>query len=448
MKKQVALLVCLVVCLSVSAQINQYQKSSRKEIKDFWENTISSNKNYKKNIINNSKQVRNLRSSFNEISQQAVTEIAKNSGFYEDDIFLNDYLTNVVQLLSGGFNPQTRSLATAKIMLEVSPNACAYPNGTLVFNTRLLSMMECEEELLGVVAHELAHYMLEHALTNYIAMEKKEKRAKTWANIAAASGTILGAAAEVAAGDGSGAGIVAGAEFGFIIGEMVTANLENLGYKFSQEQELEADKVAAALLEQIGVSKSYYASALDKLRQEDYRFGREIVKTRKKSTHPALDERILKVGGDIAKVPQSAEYTKKIAQVLTIDAYVEKEIYKDHERALAVFDRIETATDLSFDDYLIKIPILLDLHNTQEENTKALKMLQHTMSEYKHEDIMSLSKYEAMIYVRLKDTESAQRSLNAYIDYCNKAIEKCKKEEARATMEKERNWAENTLRRL
>lgn len=448
MKKQVILWVCMLLSLTASAQINHYQNSSREDVKAFWENVISTNKNYKKNIVNNSKQIRSLRSSFNENSQLAVNEISNNSGFYEDDIFLNDYLTNIVQMLSGGFNNQTRSLATAKIMLEVSPNACAYPNGTLVFNTRLLSMMECEEELIGVVAHELSHYMLEHALTNYVAMEKKAKKAKTWAGIAAAAGTIVGAAAEAVGGDGTGTGVIAGAELGLAIGGMIEANLENLGYKFSQEQELEADRVATELMEQIGVSKTYYASALDKLRQEDYRFGREIVKTKKKSTHPALDERIMKIGGEIAEVQLSTDYTKKIAQVLTIDAYLEKEIHKDHERALLVFDRIETATELSFEDYLIKIPVLLDMYNSREENLATLKMLQHTMNEYKHEDILSLSKYEAMIYVRLKDVESAQNSLNTYISYCDAAIEKSNKDAFKRTLEKERSWAENTLRRL
>lgn len=448
MKKKFILLACLLLSLSTSAQIKQYKNCSRSEIATFWEKVISTNKNYKKHIIKASKQVRYLRSNFNENSQLAINEIAQKGSFYEDDLFLNDYLTSIVQLLSGGFNKQTNSLATAKIMLDISPNACAYPNGTLVFNTRLLALMECEEELIGVVAHEMAHYMLEHALSNYIAIEKKTKKAQMWSGIAAATGTILGSVSDAVSGDKTGTGTLAGAELGFMVGDIITSNLENLGYKFSQEQELEADQVASALIEQIGIPRSYYASALNKLRQEDYRFGREVIKTKKKSTHPSLDERILNIGGEVANINPSTDYTKKIAQVLTIDAYIEKEIHKDHKRALIALDRIETATELSYDDYLIKIPILIDMYNTKEDNIKTLELLKRTMNNYKHKDILSLSKYEAMIYVRLKNTENAQNSLNNYISYCDTAIDKTQKDEEKKYYEKEKNWAENTLRRL
>ena len=106
----------------------------------------SSNKKYKKFVKNESQKIRVLRNEFNEQSQFAISKIEENNGFFEDDIFLNDYLTNLVQLLSGGINKKTGTLATAGIMFDINPNACAYPNGSLVFNTKLLAMMDCEEE--------------------------------------------------------------------------------------------------------------------------------------------------------------------------------------------------------------------------------------------------------------------------------------------------------------
>ena len=335
--------------------------------------------------------------------------------------------------------------------MEVHPNACAYPNGTLVFNTRLLAMMSCEEELLGVVAHEMAHYMLEHAVSNYIEIAQKTKKKKLWANVAVAAGTVLGAASaavDVANGGAGVAQVEAGAMLGLMVGDAVLGSLENLGYKFSQRQELEADAVAIALLEHIGVPKSYYTSSLNKLRLEDYRFGREVVKTKKKSTHPALDERIAKVGGELVDYPEDAEYAKKIAEVLTIDAFIEKNIHKDYSRTIVALDRKERASALSLDDYLIKIPTMLDMNNSLDENKKTLAVLQKTMTEFKHPEIASLSKYEALIFVRLKDKEGAAKSLKNYIDFCDSSLEKATKDEHKSHLLKEKTWAENTLRRI
>ena len=451
MKKLSIFLLGLFICNLSFAQINQYQNSSPAEVKAFWEKTLGSNKKYKSFMKSDSKTVRALRSEFNEGSQMAVNEIEEGNGFYEEDIFLNDYLTNLVQMLSGGLNKNNNTLATARIQLEVHPNACAYPNGTLVFNTRLLAMMDCEEELLGVVAHEMAHYMLEHAVSNYIEIAQKAKKKKLWANIAMVATTTLGAAASAVdvANGGTGVGqIEAGAMLGFMIGDAIYNSLENLGYKFSQQQELEADAVAVALLENIGVSKSYYVSALNKLRMEDYRFGREIVKTKKKSTHPALDERIAKIGGELVTYDECPEYSKKIAEVLTIDAFVEKNIHKDYSRTLNALTRKEKSASLTLDDYLILIPTMLDMSNTNEGNKTVLSILQRTMTEFDHPDIASLTKYEALVYVRLKDKEGAANSLQAYIDFCNSSLEKATKETQRNHLLKEKSWAENTLRRI
>ena len=451
MKKFTILLVGLLFSSLSFAQINQYQNSSPNEIKTFWEKTLGSNKKYKSFVKNDSKTVRALRSDFNEGSQMAVSKIEEGNGFYEEDFFLNDYLTNLVQLLSGGLNKNNNTLATARIQLEVHPNACAYPNGTLVFNTRLLAMMESEEELLGVVAHEMAHYMLEHAVSNYIEIAQKAKKKKAWANVAMVATTTLGAvsAAVDVANGGTGVGQVeAGAMLGFMIGDAIYNSLENLGYKFSQQQELEADAVAVALLEHIGVSKSYYISALNKLRMEDYRFGREIVKTKKKSTHPALDERIAKIGGELVTYEECPEYAKKIAEVLTVDAFVEKNIHKDYTRTINALARKENSASLSLDDYLILIPTMLDMSNTTEGNKTILSIVQKTMTEFNHPDIASLTKYEALVYVRLKDKTGAAGSLQAYIDFCDSSLEKATKEAHRNHLLKEKTWAENTLRRI
>ena len=91
---------------------------------------------------------------------------------------------------------------------------------------------------------------------------------------------------------------------------------------------------------------------------------------------------------------------------------------------------------------------MLDMSNTADGNKTILSIEQKTMTEFNHPDIASLTKYEALIYVRLKDKTGAAGSLQAYIDFCDSSLEKATKEAHRNHLLKEKTWAENTLRRI
>src|ERR1019366_1791783 len=52
---------------------------------------------------------------------------------------------------------------------DPEPNAFALPGGHVVVNTGLLQMADQPEELLGVLAHELAHQTKRHAMRRNIA---------------------------------------------------------------------------------------------------------------------------------------------------------------------------------------------------------------------------------------------------------------------------------------
>lgn len=453
------LLFGLLLGLSASAQIREYNNNDPAQVSMFWQAMLAANKTYQNNVGKGQSQaIRALRDDYHSKAMQLVQEQERLGRFYEDDLFMSDYLTNLIQLASGGVSANTRKMATARIEMSPVPNAYAYPDGTLVFTTRLLAMAENEEELLGVVAHEMAHFMLEHSVSNYVRIKKKENQARNMAIIGAVVSAAAGAATEVAAAQNDpnyipGSGIAAGAALSDAINTSLQENLENLGYKYSQEQEYEADMMAVRLLQFLGVDKNYYISMLEKLRAEDYRFGREVVRTSKKSTHPALDARIAAVQNMPsqleATVAPSKEYTKKIASALTVNAMVERVVYKDYPLALKNIARIEDATTLSFDDYLIKIPTMLDLYNNAESNQQVLALLKQVKSESDHPSIHTLSKYEAMVCIRLRDAEGARTALQEYIDYCNTLLEdKYKTDAERQAIRKEKTWAESAIRRV
>ena len=80
-------------------------------------------------------------------------------------------------------------------MLFRSANASTYPNGTIVINTGLLSTLHTEDELVACLAHEVAHFVLDHHLININAEIKRQKAAAA----VAAFATVVAAVAEGAA---------------------------------------------------------------------------------------------------------------------------------------------------------------------------------------------------------------------------------------------------------
>ncbi len=54
------------------------------------------------------------------------------------------------------------------------------PNGTIMLSIGLLSIIDSEEELVSILAHEVAHFV-DHYVMNIIKQQEREKRAAFWA---------------------------------------------------------------------------------------------------------------------------------------------------------------------------------------------------------------------------------------------------------------------------
>src|SRR6185437_9156884 len=65
--------------------------------------------------------------------------------------------------------PENRRNLKFYILNDEEPNAFALPGGHVVVHTGLLQMTETPEELLGVLAHEIAHETQQHVIRHRIA---------------------------------------------------------------------------------------------------------------------------------------------------------------------------------------------------------------------------------------------------------------------------------------
>ena len=156
-------------------------------------------------------------------------------------------------------------------------NAVAMPNGVImIYGGMLLSEQFSYEEIKAVCAHEITHLMLRHIELEIYKYNKKSKRNKMWADI----GTL---AAMTANAYGQ-------AQMEIYGGVKANYNIENFQkihqnlvmkayngskmfrYRYSRNQELQADIVGCRYFQFLGGNIDDYISMLTKLGVEDDKF--------------------------------------------------------------------------------------------------------------------------------------------------------------------------------
>lgn len=155
------------------------------------------------------------------------------------------------------------------------PNAFALPGGYIYVTRGILPLMQTEDELAGVLAHEIIHVMQRHSvkqlqkgmLTGLLKVPGKALNAVTGTNI----GNVLNAPIEIATG-------------GFMA-------------KYGRVHEKEADDFGIQLAASAGYKTSALADALDRLSKEIELLTGEAEKHNYFSDHPYTPSRISNIRG-------------------------------------------------------------------------------------------------------------------------------------------------------
>ncbi len=181
------------------------------------------------------------------------------------------------------------------IIKEDTYNAFASPAGNIFINSGLFEAMENEEELAGILSHEIAHVVCRHI------SQRIERQSKigliTLAGIAA--GIFLGL---------EGAGTASSA---LTLGSVAAGQSISLAY--SREDEIQADQLGLKYLNKAGYSGSGLLTMLKKIRSKQW-FGSDQIPTYL-TTHPASEDRIVYIGSWL----ETSE--KQSGQVFNIDPY-------------------------------------------------------------------------------------------------------------------------------
>ena len=170
----------------------------------------------------------------------------------------------------GAQSPLTDVGYTFHVVDLPEPNAFALPGGYVYVTRGLLVLTNSEDELAGIVAHEVAHVAARHAVQRV--------------SRAAPIGILSGIGAAVT-------GIVS-PTLGDVVGGMGALATQSLLVPYGREQEREADRVGAEMVAKAGWSPAALADALDTLeREEALKSAGRATNASFFETHPPLPER-------------------------------------------------------------------------------------------------------------------------------------------------------------
>lgn len=193
-----------------------------------------------------------------------------------DDVYIQNYVNAVGKRILARM-PEQPFRYHFYVIKEESYNAFATPAGHVFINSGLFAAMESEEELAGILGHEMAHVYCRHIA------EKIERSKKIGlASLAGvAAGVLLGAA---------GAGEAASA---VTMGAAATGISAELAY--SRDNEMQADQLGLKVLTDAGYNGSGLLKVLQKIRSKKW-FSNEQFPTYL-STHPAVEDRLAYIDG-------------------------------------------------------------------------------------------------------------------------------------------------------
>lgn len=214
-----------------------------------------------------------------ELSREFLKVVFSQFQVIKDPIIV-DYVNDVGQKIVSVLPPQPFTYHFY-VIKEDSYNAFATPAGHIFVNSGLIEAMENEEELAGVIAHEIAHVSLRH-ISKKIGRSKKIGMA-----------TLAGVVAGVLLGSGGAAEAASAVTVGTL------AAGQSVALAYSRDDESEADQIGLEYLNRAGYSSQGLLVVLNKMRSRQW-FGSKQIPTYLQ-THPASEARMVYIDMWLAK---------------------------------------------------------------------------------------------------------------------------------------------------
>ena len=243
-----------------------------------------------------------------ELSKEFLRVIASRYHIVDDPV-ITDYVNKVGKKILAAFPTQLFSYHFY-VIKEDSLNAFASPAGHIFINSGLFEALESEEELAGIIGHEIAHVFCRH-ISQRIGRATKMNLALLAGMMA---GILLGSGGSAAAGNAVAVGSLAAGQ--------------SLSLSHSREDERQADEIGLQYLTKAGYSGKGLLSSLQKIRSKQW-LGSNIPNYL--LTHPASEERMAYIDGWLSR------YRKRNSDIKSKSSADSKEFKRVHTRVVAKY---------------------------------------------------------------------------------------------------------------
>jgi predicted Zn-dependent protease len=217
-----------------------------------------------------------------ELGRDAAEEVKRTTGLVKDAALIR-YVTEIGRRLVAQSGAPDPGYVFA-VVDDSELNAFSLPGGYVHVTRGLLAMLNTEDELAGVLGHEIGHVLAHHSV----------RRASAATPFEVLFGLPAAALGVLSPGLG---GVVAGA--GALAGGLVLA-------PFSRDQEREADQIGMELAAKAGWDPRGLSASLGTLARASRLAGADPDKTGFFSTHPATGERAMDTERAAARLARGA----------------------------------------------------------------------------------------------------------------------------------------------
>lgn len=379
-----------------------------------------------------------------EQSQEAdeyLRELEKSNLFYEDAA-VEDYLQCLLlSIIPEQMAVNREGVPQIRVLKSPSPDMLMLGNHYLLVSTGMLTTLDTEEELYAVLAREVAHYVLDHAIITVNKNIARAHRAEFWGavvnEVVAATEEYLYERYDY---------YVPGLIFttNDVVQALVNENIMNrMGLDYSEKQEEEADEVVGKFMDLMGKNRGALVSALTKINAY-YERERDVEALSKYGIYGSLAKRLEKMG----KAPMMEEdrnYLKKVSGVVSFEAAMQdyNKNYKESRRI--AMKNIDNGMACS-DDYLMVARSIMKLSNTQEANKECVAYLDKA-DEVSKVTNLNICKMRILLLLRENKQMDAVGLLHQYQSLLDAMFQQPHTEEDAQWIAAEHTWAEKLLAR-
>jgi Zn-dependent protease with chaperone function len=118
------------------------------------------------------------RQALNDVTTDYQRAIGEADGFWTHLQVQDELQQQLLRVQPNPMMPGRPGAFRLRVLSTTTPNALALNDGTIILTTGLLTTLRTEAELQAVLAHEVAHIVLDHALTTYRSSKKNNRARK------------------------------------------------------------------------------------------------------------------------------------------------------------------------------------------------------------------------------------------------------------------------------